>query len=149
MAAIYDPGPTSALLTGAAAKLKTDDPSRDAWARVAERLLGLLAPVFADAADVQDAKDAVAMQITHLMTAGPSAFVSQSESRGAISITYRGEITFSPVAVMLATAVLRRNRRNTQPDGFNPDWWPTVRSARSTDATSGDVGERSIQPRGW
>lgn len=146
MPATYDPG-DSPLLTGPAAKLRTDALTRDAYARVAERLLGLLPPAFLAAADIQDAKDAVALQITHLLVAGPSAFVASSESRGAISITYRADVSLSPLAVALAGAVLVRNGRANTTSAFSG--WATGPSSLRGGAGLGIVGEITeyvIQP---
>lgn len=140
MSATYDPG-DSPLLTGPAAKLRTDSVVRDAYARVAERLLGLILPAFTDAIDVQDAKDAVAYQITHLLTAGASAFVASSESRGAISITYRADVTISPIAAMLAGLVLTRNGRVDVTSSFG-GWATGPRTLRGYH--SGALGTRYL-----
>lgn len=126
--ALYDPKDDPFLL-GAAKRLNSDDVSRDAYARVSERLLGLTAPIFTDDADVQAATDAVAMQITFMISAGVELFFAKSETRGQRSIAYRDGVMMNPIAVTIADDL---NAANGRVSGlYNPADWATITSLRS------------------
>lgn len=131
MAALYDPK-DSPFLIGAAARLNSQDTARDAYARVAERLLGLTAPAFSNADDAQLAKDAVAMQVSHMIAAGSEVFIAKSESRGQRSVTYRDDVTVNPMARELADGLNQSNNREITTGEFAPGNWATVTSVRPT-----------------
>lgn len=126
--ALYDPV-NSPFLTGAAVRLNTNDTARDAYARVAERMLGLSAPAFTDADDVQIATDAVALQVSHMIAAGSEVFYAKSESRGQRAITYRDDATVNPIAAELVSQLNLANNRAVS-TGYNPDLWATVTTVR-------------------
>jgi hypothetical protein len=129
MYALYDPD-GNPFMTGAAAALNgvANADARDAYARVAERLLGLTAPAFTDPADVQTAKDAVALQVSYLVMAGTNIFIAKSETRGARSITYRDDIGVHSLALSLVTGLLQKYGRTT--GMWDPSNWPTITSVR-------------------
>lgn len=120
----------SPFLIGAAARLNTLDTARDAYARVAERLLGLSAPAFTGD-DAQIATDAVAMQVAHMYAAGVEVFIAKSESRGQRSITYRDDVSVNPMAQMLVEQLNIDNGREVAGE-FAPSSWATVTSVRPT-----------------
>lgn len=77
------------LLTGGAEGLGPTELA--AQNRVAEILLGLWKfPVFTDADKIDQAKDAVAMQVSYQVQAGVEAFVLSSLIRGNRDMNYRG-----------------------------------------------------------
>lgn len=125
--ALYDPGADSPFFTGSAVRLCSDDTVRDAYARVAERLLGLYAPAFTGD-DAERAKDAVAMQVNHLLAAGTMVYIAKAESRGQRAVSYRDNAQVNPVAKELADQVNIDNGRD--PGGFDPAKWRTVISLR-------------------
>jgi hypothetical protein len=126
--ALYDPK-GSPFLIGAARRLNDDDAARDAYARVAERLLGFASPAFTDAADVQAATDAVAMQITFMLAAGVEVFFAKSETRGQRSIAYRDGVMVQPTAKLIADQLNDANGRVIS--GYDPADWATITSLRT------------------
>ncbi len=91
------------LLSAEAAALADD--ALEAETRVAERLLGLRGTAFTGA-DVADAEDAVALQVSLQVASDPESYVAESVTRGSRSMSYRDGVLVHPRAVAIVGPLL-------------------------------------------